>query len=105
MFTSTQNKGFQITFANGYAVSCQFGATNYCENYSRHFEPDYYYGEEKKKEIHSCANCEVAIWDKSGNWVTGSIIEKLGMSSYEEQVQGNVTPEEVAKIMAYVSSL
>jgi hypothetical protein len=32
MFKANQNKGFQMTFANGYTVSVQFGAGNYCEN-------------------------------------------------------------------------
>ena len=29
-FTSFENRGLQITFANGYIVSIQFGHGNYC---------------------------------------------------------------------------
>ena len=32
MFRITAGKGFQITFANEYMVSVQFGGRNYCEN-------------------------------------------------------------------------
>lgn len=30
MFRSTENKGFQLTFANGWTISVQFGKGNYC---------------------------------------------------------------------------
>jgi len=107
MFSITDGKGFQIVFENGYAVSCQFGASNYCENYYRHLEPDYCYGEERRKSIYSSKDCEVAIWNKkdANNWVTGKIVEALGMDSTEDMVQANVTPEEVTKILSYVSTL
>lgn len=32
MFAITAAKGFQITFANGWTASVQFGAGNYCSN-------------------------------------------------------------------------
>ena len=32
MFLITGGKGFQLTFANGYTVSVQFGYGNYCDN-------------------------------------------------------------------------
>ena len=34
MFRITDNKGFQITFDNGYTVSVQFGPGNYSSNYN-----------------------------------------------------------------------
>jgi len=33
MFQSGSNKGFNITFANGFTISVQFGPGNYCDNY------------------------------------------------------------------------
>jgi hypothetical protein len=36
-FKSTNNKGFQMTFENGWTISVQFGYGNYCDN-SRHPE-------------------------------------------------------------------
>lgn len=35
MFRITDGKGFHITFKNGYTVSVQFGAGNYCEHYHK----------------------------------------------------------------------
>jgi hypothetical protein len=34
MMKITAGKGFQITFANGYTVSVQWGPGNYCDNHS-----------------------------------------------------------------------
>ena len=34
MFRINDNKGFQITFDNGYTVSVQFGPGNYSSNYN-----------------------------------------------------------------------
>jgi hypothetical protein len=31
-FKSTENKGFQMTFENGWTISVQFGYGNYCDN-------------------------------------------------------------------------
>ena len=31
-FISTQNKGFGITFDNGFTISVQWGTENYCEH-------------------------------------------------------------------------
>lgn len=106
MFRSTENKGFSMTFANGYTISCQFGASNYCDHYGRHLEPDYRYREEMIKPIHSCANCEVAIF-KAGHKgsVAAEIVEKIGMEADEYGCMYCVTPDEVAKIIAYLVTL
>jgi hypothetical protein len=32
MFHTISNKGFQVTFANGWKVSVMFGGGNYCQN-------------------------------------------------------------------------
>lgn len=62
MFKSTSNKGFQMTFENGWTISVQFGYGNYCDNRCHpggwHFE--------KKQEVTQSPNAEIAIWnDKS----------------------------------------
>lgn len=106
MFKATENKGFQITFGNGYTISCQFGAANYCANYGRHLQPDYEYLEEMRKRIHSCEDCEVAIWKKgTRKWVTQDIMEAVGIEPSLDDVQANVTPDQFAKIVAYLVTL
>lgn len=99
-FKTTDNKGFQITFDNGYTISCQFGSQNYCENY-RNGE----YRHEMNQSITECEDCEVAIWDSRDNWITGDIVEKIGMESTEPMVQARVNSNEVAKIISYIVAL
>ena len=84
MFNITQGKGFQITFANGYTVSVQFGYGNYCDNR---------YGNDGAKS----ANAEVAAFKShGGEWV------KLGE---HDDVIGYQTPDQVLAIMARIAAL
>lgn len=67
-FRITNGKGFAITLPNGYTVSVQFGASNYCENqdYSmigNYEERDRQYGAE------GCMDAETALIDAYGNFV------------------------------------
>lgn len=101
MFRITEHKGFQITFANGYTISCQFGYGNYCE---RKFEGTV--GIERDMHTVSSKNCEVAIWMDDGPFITGEIIDAANIEVENDgQVAGYVSPEDVAKLIAYISSL
>lgn len=53
MIASTENKGFHLTFTNGYSISVQFGKGNYCSNRHRNDTPAH---------IYSCKDAEVAYW-------------------------------------------
>lgn len=53
MFRITDNKGFQITFKNGYTISCQFGTSNYCDRRS-YTDP---YGSELGMRCVESENC------------------------------------------------
>lgn len=83
MFKITDNKGFHMTFANGWTVSVQFGYGNYSDNYNsgRYGEP----------ADPSC-NAEVAAWDGEGKWyqVDG------------DEVQGHQTPDQVADLIEII---
>lgn len=103
MFRITDHKGFQITFANGYTISCQFGFGNYCER-----KYDGAVGAERDMYIVRSKDCEVAIWRNDGarNFVTGEICEYANLDiSNDGDVAGYVSPEDVAKLIAYISSL
>ena len=64
MFKVFPNKGFQITFENGWTVSVMFGAGNYCQN-----RDDKYWDRNMVAEAtYSSKNAEVAAWDKNDNW-------------------------------------
>ena len=63
-FKSTNNKGFQMTFENGWTISVQFGYGNYCDN---HHHPEGW-NFSKKQEVTESSDAEIAIWDADGEW-------------------------------------
>ena len=90
-FKSCENKGFQITFENGWTISVQFGKGNYCER--RSFAEDAW-----KPEIDpvvGCANAECAVWDADGVW--------LPMTDSDDVI-GWQTPDQVAALIARVAA-
>ena len=89
MIRSTSNKGFSLTFENGWTISVQFGYGNYCDN-NRH--PDGW-DFSKKQEVTQSSDAEIAIWDADGEWYNfGS-----------DTVKGYCSAIEVAEWIAKVS--
>ena len=87
MFRINDNKGFSITFDNGYTVSVQFGPANYGSNYDLGFDS---YGKPM-----SATTVETALLDPSGNFV-----------AYQgEDVQGYVNADSVLELLNYAKSL
>ena len=70
-FRTCDNKGFQITFPNGVTLSTQFGWGNYCENHDKDM-PDY----KLPKPDETSDDCEIAIIDGNGNWITKQFKDK-----------------------------
>ena len=54
---ATENKGFHLTFNNGWTISVQWGATNYCSN--RMVDTN------KNNQMLESASAEIAIWDEN----------------------------------------
>lgn len=101
MFRSCENKGFQIKFSNGFIVSCQFGVFSYCRNRSFNSEDIH---KEMKVPVWECNDCEVAIINSKDEFVTGEILERMGLNiSNDGMVAGWVSADDVAKIITYVS--
>ncbi len=114
MFGITDHKGFQITFANGYTIRCEFGCGNYCE---RQYKGSI--GAERDMYMVRSKDCEVAIWENENprELITGEICDAANLdisndmefpdigSLYQGDVAGWVTPDDVAKLIAYISSL
>lgn len=65
MFKITGNKGFHITFENGYTVSVQFGPWSYCDNYDMSWENDSLKRIKGVKGIES-STAECAVWGTEG---------------------------------------
>lgn len=88
MFRSTENKGFVITFDNGYSIAVQFSYMNYC---------DIRYNRSAKES----ATAEIAIFNASNEFVG----QQLGIITNGDDVEGWCTPERVLKVMNLVQAL
>lgn len=64
MLRATNNKGFSLTFENGFTISVQFGYGNYCDN--GHHPDGFEFS--KKQDVTQSSNAEIAIWDADGEW-------------------------------------
>lgn len=67
-FETTRNKGFRLKFPNGLVLSTQFGWGNYCGNYPNGEFPSL--DELKEKKDSASNDCEIAIFDSSGRFIT-----------------------------------
>lgn len=88
MFRINDNKGFQITFDNGYTVSVQFGPGNYGSNYS------------------------LSMMDNMGKPMTAATAETalIGPDNafveyMDDDVQGHRTANDVLELLNYASKL
>lgn len=63
-FEISSNNGFHITFPSGLTLSTQFGAGSYITN--RPSFGDKAYG--------ASDDCEIAIWDATGDWKTRDVL-------------------------------
>ena len=95
-FVATQNKGFGITFQNGFTISVQWGIENYCEHRSTYFSDtdDKDLPNPKEENRWESRNAEIAVFDKDGEIVS---------AGEHDDVIGWLTPDEVAKIIEIVS--
>jgi hypothetical protein len=66
MMKITGQKGFHITFANGYTVSVQFGPGNYGDNYDMRIGAD-----EQRAGEQGSARAECAVWKDGGDLLEG----------------------------------
>lgn len=87
LFISCQNKGFQLTFQNGFTISVQWGSSNYCSR--RNFNT-IVLSEMKEPTIVS-EDAEIAIWDDEGEWLDFG----------NDQVKGFCSPDEVAMFINF----
>ena len=87
-FIATQNKGFGITFQNGFGVSVQWGTGNYCEKKNIGADGD----EEMKTKRWESRTAEIAVYK-----------DKKFIDIGEDTVIGWLTPNEVAKVIEIVS--
>lgn len=91
MFRAFQDKGFQISFANGLTISIMFGKGNYCEH---RYAPE--------NSPNGSVDAEFAVWETStdenprGPYVFADGIEGTGHTGW-------VSPDNIAKAIAIVA--
>ena len=88
-FLITRNKGFRMTFENGFAISVQWGPENYCD---RKNEEDF--DKPMDERFWESRTAEIAVFNKEG--------EFIGIA--DNAVVGWLTTDKVAKCITVVQS-
>ena len=99
MFSASEiYPGFNITFANGWEISVQWGREHYCAN-----------RDNSNKKSRTSTTAEVAIFapDKDGFprewWSYDEDINRVIEQPEETYVNGHLTTDQVANIMAIIA--
>ena len=90
-FTSSHNKGFRMTFENGFAISVQWGVGNYCEK--KHSGE---WNEPTKHDYWDSNSAEIAIFGKDGEFIT--------ITNYPDVIAGWLSTDKVAKCITIIQS-
>lgn len=88
MLRINDNKGFQITFDNGYTVSVQFGPGNYGTNYNLSFV-------ENMDKPMTATTAETALIAPDGSFVAYK----------DDDVQGYQTVNDILALLNYAATL
>ena len=95
-FLATRNKGFRMTFENGFAISVQWGPGNYCEKKDEDFDKPM-----DERFWESCS-AEIAVIDTNNNMQENSSVGMISLG--RDTVEGWVSADQVAKVIAVVQS-
>tara|TARA_R110000765_G_scaffold348382_1_gene438478 strand:- start:83 stop:409 length:327 start_codon:yes stop_codon:yes gene_type:complete len=88
-FVATRNKGFAMTFENGFGISVQWGTENYCEK--------------KNTTIHPTDPMEHDRWESLSAEVAIYKDQKF-IDIGDDTVIGWLSPDEVAKVIEIVAT-
>jgi len=102
-FTSGYNKGFRMTFKNGFAISVQWGVGNYCER-----KDDGDFDESTKQDFWNSNSAEIAVFGKDGEFIniSGYELEKEDgtVEKVNDVISGWLSTDTVAKCITLVQS-
>ena len=90
-FTTSYNKGFRMTFGNGFSISVQWGVGNYCEK-----KESGQWDESTKYAEWDSNSAEIAVFDKNGGYII--------ITNYPDVVAGWLSADTVAKCITIVQS-
>jgi hypothetical protein len=91
-FCAVGNRGFRMTFKNGWSISVQWGPGNYISDRSRDLDGP------QKNELWPSVNAEIAIFQPDGEW------HRPEGEDWSDDVKGWVTPDEVLCYMNLIAS-
>ena len=101
-FIATNNKGFQMKFENGFAISVQWGPGNYCQANGADF------GAAMKTDFWESTSAEIAVFGKDGEFIniSGYELEKEDgtVKKVNDVVAGWLSADTVAKCITLVQS-
>ena len=89
-FNSTHNKGFRMTFENGFSISVQWGPGNYCERKDADSHAP------MKDNYWESISAEIAVFNKEGN--------KVILANKSDEVAGWLSTDTVAKCITIIQS-
>ena len=96
-FIATNNKGFQMKFKNGFAISVQWGPGNYCGVKGADF------GAAMKTDFWESTSAEIAVFDKEGEFISinGYTLESTDgtIKDVDDVVAGWLSTDKVAKVI------
>ena len=99
-FTATNNKGFQMTFENGFRISVQWGPGNYCQANGADF------GAAMKTDFWESTSAEIAVFGKDGEFIdiSGYELEEIDGTflKFNDVVSGWLSTDTVAKCITIV---
>ena len=100
MFESCSNKGFRMTFANGYALSVQWGPMNYCTNRNTdtNWDTNWDIAMSAKDGLWESETAEVAVFDPDNK-----IINMADIDNNVDQVHGHVHADGIVDLMTLVA--
>lgn len=93
-FQITEGKGFQIRFANGWAVSVQFGCGNYADNYEMLSGAESWVECNLKAGRNGSDTAEVAVFTPAGEFYECPLFEGHEIGSY-------MTADQVGEVVAW----
>ena len=96
-FLATRNKGFRMTFENGFAISVQWGPENYCD---RKNEGDF--DKPMDERFWESCSAEIAVIDTNNNIQENSSVGMISLG--RDTVEGWVSADQVAKVITIVQS-
>lgn len=95
-FAATMNKGFALTFDNGYSISVQWGPNNYCG--FRDLKAGFFGPMKTPDGIWRSETAEIQILDNNDNAVTNKFV------ATNDDVAGWLSSDEIAAIIAKVAA-